>query len=377
MLGTTESLEARRQTLHTFFMSINSLFLAAIGLLAKESLDNSAVAVGVIVLAIAGCLLSESWRRQVISYGNVAASKWTVINAFESCSPTRPFCAEWQAFKRRQYRSFTRNERAIPVAFVALYGLGIAVASCCSRASASVAPMDFALTDEQQLIRETARALHRQRDRPAREGERPQPPLRHRAGAQDRRPGLPRRDRPARVRRRRPRLLDLRAHRRGGRARRLGDAHGRLGADVARVQRRSSAGAPRSRSSSTCPKLCTGEWLGCFGLTEPDTGSDAANQRRRARARSTAAGSSTARRCGSRWATTRRSRWSSPRPTRSSSTAASPASSSTPTSPASSRQEIHGKMGLHGSDTASISLDDVEVPTTRCSARSATASRSR
>src|SRR3989440_3211669 len=31
------------------------------------------------------------------------------------------------------------------------------------------------------------------------------------------------------------------------------------------------------------PKLCSGEWLGCFALTEPDTGSDAANQRTRAR----------------------------------------------------------------------------------------------
>src|ERR671926_1685982 len=31
------------------------------------------------------------------------------------------------------------------------------------------------------------------------------------------------------------------------------------------------------------PKLCSGEWLGFFGLTEPDTGSDAANQRTRAR----------------------------------------------------------------------------------------------
>ncbi|MGH2929507.1 MAG: acyl-CoA dehydrogenase family protein, partial [Solirubrobacteraceae bacterium] len=30
------------------------------------------------------------------------------------------------------------------------------------------------------------------------------------------------------------------------------------------------------------PVLCSGEWLGCFGLTEPDTGSDAANQRTRA-----------------------------------------------------------------------------------------------
>jgi butyryl-CoA dehydrogenase len=30
------------------------------------------------------------------------------------------------------------------------------------------------------------------------------------------------------------------------------------------------------------PNLCSGEWLGCFGLTEPDTGSDAANQKTRA-----------------------------------------------------------------------------------------------
>src|SRR5229473_4860811 len=31
------------------------------------------------------------------------------------------------------------------------------------------------------------------------------------------------------------------------------------------------------------PKLCSGVWLGCFGLTEPDTGSDAANQKTRAK----------------------------------------------------------------------------------------------
>ena len=30
------------------------------------------------------------------------------------------------------------------------------------------------------------------------------------------------------------------------------------------------------------PRLCSGEALGCFGLTEPDTGSDAANLRTRA-----------------------------------------------------------------------------------------------
>src|SRR6202043_923177 len=37
------------------------------------------------------------------------------------------------------------------------------------------------------------------------------------------------------------------------------------------------------QKQSYLPKLCSGEWLGCFGLTEPDTGSDAANQRTRAK----------------------------------------------------------------------------------------------
>src|ERR1700750_1669313 len=31
------------------------------------------------------------------------------------------------------------------------------------------------------------------------------------------------------------------------------------------------------------PKLRTGEWVGCFGLTEPDAGSDPASMRTRAR----------------------------------------------------------------------------------------------
>ncbi|HEX4838659.1 MAG TPA: acyl-CoA dehydrogenase family protein, partial [Solirubrobacteraceae bacterium] len=38
-----------------------------------------------------------------------------------------------------------------------------------------------------------------------------------------------------------------------------------------------------AQKQSYLPKLCSGEWLGCFGLTEPDTGSDAAKQRTRAK----------------------------------------------------------------------------------------------
>jgi alkylation response protein AidB-like acyl-CoA dehydrogenase len=109
------------------------------------------------------------------------------------------------------------------------------------------------------------------------------------------------------------------------------------------------------------PKLCSGEWLGCFGLTEPDTGSDAGNQK--TRARKTDAG----------WLLNGAKMWISLgnhakvamifAQTDPEKKHRGLACFLVPTdAPGFSTQEIHGKMGLHGSDTASISLDDVEIP---------------
>ncbi len=108
------------------------------------------------------------------------------------------------------------------------------------------------------------------------------------------------------------------------------------------------------------PKLCSGEWLGCFGLTEPDTGSDAANQRTRAR------------KIDGGWSISGAKTWISM------GTHAKVAVIFAQTDPEKgpgglaaflveresdgfSSQEIRHKMGLHGSDTASLSLDEVEV----------------
>jgi butyryl-CoA dehydrogenase len=106
------------------------------------------------------------------------------------------------------------------------------------------------------------------------------------------------------------------------------------------------------------PKLCSGEWLGCFGLTEPDTGSDAANQRTRARQTDTG------------WVINGAKMWISM------GNVANLALIFAQTDPEKrgkglacflvetdgndgyQPQEIHGKLGLHGSDTAAISLSD-------------------
>src|SRR5579884_3093221 len=109
------------------------------------------------------------------------------------------------------------------------------------------------------------------------------------------------------------------------------------------------------------PKLCSGEWLGCFGLTEPDTGSDAANQR--TRATKTDGG----------WVINGSKMWISM------ADYARVALIFAQTDPEKAHrgvacflvdtdqpgfqpQPIHHKLGLRGSDTAAISLDDVEAP---------------
>jgi alkylation response protein AidB-like acyl-CoA dehydrogenase len=108
------------------------------------------------------------------------------------------------------------------------------------------------------------------------------------------------------------------------------------------------------------PKLCSGEWLGCFALTEPDTGSDAANQRTRAK------------RTDSGWVINGAKMFISM------GNHAKLALVFAQTDPEKAHrglacflvetdqpgyqpQPVHHKLGLRGSDTAAISLDDVEA----------------
>lgn len=109
------------------------------------------------------------------------------------------------------------------------------------------------------------------------------------------------------------------------------------------------------------PLLCSGEWLGCFGLTEPDTGSDAANQKTRAV------------RTDDGWTINGAKMWISM------GNHAKLALIFAQTDPSLKHKglacflvetdqpgfqptEITGKLGLWASDTAEIALDDVTVP---------------
>jgi butyryl-CoA dehydrogenase len=109
------------------------------------------------------------------------------------------------------------------------------------------------------------------------------------------------------------------------------------------------------------PRLCSGEWLGCFALTEPDTGSDAANQRTRAT------------KVDGGWSISGAKMWISL------GTYAKVALVFAQTDPSLGHKglacflvdtdqdgfvatPIEGKMGMHAVDTAAIALDEVFVP---------------
>ncbi len=108
------------------------------------------------------------------------------------------------------------------------------------------------------------------------------------------------------------------------------------------------------------PAICSGEAMGCFGLTEPDTGSDAANLSTRAE------------KIDGGWRISGQKQWIS----LGNHAAFALIFAQTdpelghrglgaflvPTdSPGFSATEIHGKLGLHASDTAELALDGVEV----------------
>jgi butyryl-CoA dehydrogenase len=114
------------------------------------------------------------------------------------------------------------------------------------------------------------------------------------------------------------------------------------------------------QKTSVLPKLCTGEWLGCFGLTEPGTGSDAASVATRATRQNGGwkiSGSKMFISLGNNAKVAMIFAQTDPEKKH-----RGMACFLVPTDRSGfSSQEIHGKLGLRASDTAELALDEVEV----------------
>ena len=105
------------------------------------------------------------------------------------------------------------------------------------------------------------------------------------------------------------------------------------------------------------PRMAAGEAIGCFGLTEPDFGSDPAGMRTTRQARRRRLGPQRHEDVDHQRRRRRRRGRVGARPTR-----ASAASWCRPTPRASPTREIHRKLSLRASVTSELSLDDVRLP---------------
>ncbi len=122
---TSESLVARRQTVNTFFLSINGLLLGALGALARGVADGVAQGVGLMAASVAGILLCWGWCKLVASYRQLNTAKFALIHLLEEHLPASLFKAEWVALgegkEPARYVPFTKTESVIPKVFAGLY----------------------------------------------------------------------------------------------------------------------------------------------------------------------------------------------------------------------------------------------------------------
>ena len=138
-----------------------------------------------------------------------------------------------------------------------------------------------------------------------------------------------------------------------------------------------SAFGSEEQKRSWLPRLTSGEALGCFALTEPGTGSDAANLTTRAVRVEAAAGDPGAERSGGDWLITgtkmfiTNGTWADVALVFARTGGDDPERAGhrgitaflVPTDlPGFTRTEIHGKLGLRGQATAELALDGVRVP---------------
>ena len=124
---TSEALVVRRHGVNTFFLSVNSIVLAAAGLLLRDEKFSDLESIALTCLSFGGAVLCVVWWRLISSFQQLSKGKFAVIHALERRLPARIFAAEWVALGSgkdpKKYKPFTTIEKATPWVFGLLHSL--------------------------------------------------------------------------------------------------------------------------------------------------------------------------------------------------------------------------------------------------------------
>ena len=124
-LQTSEDLISRRQNVNSFYISINSALVTVFSFVLALDMPSVYKLLISSVLTLVGVILSASWIRMLVSYGDLNSSKMKIISCIEKQLPASLYDAEWAALSdklnKRKYVSFTNSEKNIPVLFIFVY----------------------------------------------------------------------------------------------------------------------------------------------------------------------------------------------------------------------------------------------------------------
>ena len=137
---------ARRAGANSFFLTLNTALAAVVGIVssARKPPPHGNLptfdAFGLVLTALAGIVLSLTWRALLRYYRRLNGAKFDVINEIEKCLPVKPYTDEWAILhpeppagekppgkwtrwwrKKVQHREATVVEQVVPLVFVVIY----------------------------------------------------------------------------------------------------------------------------------------------------------------------------------------------------------------------------------------------------------------
>ena len=120
----SEDLVARRQSVNSFYISVNSALVALVGVV-MGVVEMPAKLYVIAFMCITGIILDISWVSILDSYGTLNAAKMKVIKLLEEQLPIELYDAEWRVMSdklnNKKYVSFTNSEKRIPRIFSIVY----------------------------------------------------------------------------------------------------------------------------------------------------------------------------------------------------------------------------------------------------------------
>ena len=112
----------RKATANTFFLSINTALLSALGLLFTLGITASDVT-GLWIFggSIAGIIFAYTWIRTIRWLSQLNKARWKIIQKIEKKLPLRIYDTEWDVLIADQYNSLKSVENNVPKVFIGLY----------------------------------------------------------------------------------------------------------------------------------------------------------------------------------------------------------------------------------------------------------------